>query len=196
MAEIPFPSVAKIRSIPLHVILPGQLIQRSIFTGTRQVLNRGFGIWSGTVEIELKHSATEAAREAGEIESFLNALKGGENFTRIPVHRPTISAASGAIDAIINNPDGTISFTLAVAPTAAQGFRAGAVVSVGKRMFMLRSLGIGGTITLDPQMPLPIGTVLEPVTTVRAHRPEGSRNPGRHTPSLRGPWSFAWEEDI
>ena len=196
MAEIPFPAEAKIKRIPLSVIHPGQLVQRSIFTGSRQVLNRSYGIFAGTVEIEVKHSSLEASREAGRIESFLNALKGAENFTRIPVHRPTISGPSGAVTAIINNPDGTISFTLAVAPTAAQGFRAGAVVRVGTRMFMLRELGAGGTVTLDPQMPLPIGTVLQPTAIVRAHRPDNRIQAGVYTPSLRGPWTLEWEEDI
>ena len=196
MAEIPFPSVAKIKSLPLHVIHPDQLIQRSIFTGTRQVLNRSYGIFAGTVEIELKHSSDVTDREAGEIESFLNALKGSENFTRLPVHRPTIDAPSAAISSIITGADGTISFSLAIAPTAAQGFRAGAVVTVGKRMFMLRPLRQGGVVTLDPQIPLPLGSVLQPTTTVRAHRPADSRTPSRRTPSLWGPWSFEWEEDI
>ena len=196
MAEIPFPSVAKIRRVPMSIIHPDQLVQRSIFTGTRQVLNRGYGIFAGTVEIELKHSSPATDIEAGEIESFLNALEGEENFVRLPVHRPTISAPSAAISSVINSVDGTISFTLAVAPMAADGFRAGAVVSVGKRMFMLRPLGPGGIVTLDPQVPLPLGSVLQPTTTVRAHRARNSRNPSLRTPSLWGPWSLEWEEDI
>lgn len=197
MAEIPWPAAAKIRNVPLHIIYPGQLAPRSPFTGTRQVLNRGYGIWAGSVEIELKHSSAEAAAEAGSIESFLAALKGEENFTRIPVHRPTISEPSAPVRAVVANPDGTISFTLGVAPTESRGYVAGAVVSVGKRMFMLRELGAGGIVTLDPQMPLPVGSVLRPVTAVRAHRPQNSSGrPARHSPSLRGPWTLEWEEDV
>ena len=51
MAEVPFPSGAEIAALHIEPWIPGQLALASPFTGSIQVLNRGYASWRGTMEI-------------------------------------------------------------------------------------------------------------------------------------------------
>ncbi len=186
MAEVAFPSEIELTAMTIEPWFPGQVALRSPFTGFVQVLNRGYPSWRGVADI-----SPAAAADVGKvIEAFLASLKGQENWTDLPLNRPTIaSGTTSTVASIVNNTDGTVSHTLA----ADVGAVAGDWLTSGTRVFTVRAVS-GLTLTLDPQLALAVGDTISAATTIRARARAPDVGPTRRTPNQWGPWRFTWEE--
>ena len=70
---------------------PGQRVLRSAFSGARQVINTAHGRWRGTVQLALQDDAGEEVAER--VEAFFSSLESEENWTRLPLNRPSTPPA-------------------------------------------------------------------------------------------------------
>ena len=190
MAEVDFPSAAGLASFAIEPWVPGQIVLRSPFTGSIQILNRGYASWRGAAEIAPEDATGETTAKA--IEAFLASLEGQENWTALPLDRPTVAAGTtGTVETIANALDGTISHRLVSSITVAIGDW---LVS-GTRCYLVRDVDSqGDELTLDPQIPLAVGDTLGPATTIRARAQQTRSRPMRRTRDFWGPWRFDWEE--
>lgn len=91
---IDWPEGAKITSQTLEFVQPGQVSHLSPYTAESQVLNRGPGLWAGTVSIQDKSYSDR--RGARLVEAFLASLNGQSNVFRMPLHRDTFAIEGAA----------------------------------------------------------------------------------------------------
>ena len=190
MAEVSFPSGAAITAMHVEPWLPGQIALASPFTGTVQVLDRGYASWRGAADI----AVVDEDGDAKAVEAFLASLEGQANFTLLPLNRPTVGASDSAtVSAIVNAADGTISHQLSDALTVA----AGDWLANGTRVYAVRTVAaVGQELTLDPQVPLEIGSAIGEALTIRAMRQAVRARPMRRTPDFWGPWRLDWQEAV
>ena len=190
MAEVTFPSGAEITAMHVEPWLPGQLVLQSPFTGSVQVLDRGYASWRGSVEIAVLDDEGEDTAQA--IEAFFASLMGQGNWCALPLNRASVSASDTAtVSAIINASDGTVKHELANALPAEVGHW----LAIRDRRFTVRAINATQTeITLDPQVPLTLGDTLGQAMTIRVRSQSVRSQPMRRTPDWWGPWRFDWQE--
>ena len=192
MAQVLLPAGALITSMYIEPFQPGQIVLESLFTGSVQVLNRGYASWRGAAEFAIQDHQGESL--AQEMESFFSSLGGQANWVSLPINRPTVAAGINAtISAVVTNTDGTLAHNMSAALT---GLRIGHWLSVqdSDRVFMVRAFS-GVSVTLDPQIPLTVGTEITRAVNVRARSQTGSQSLYR-TLDFWGPWRFDWQEGI
>ena len=192
MAEIAFPASAKIIALDIEPVSPGQLVHRSLFSGSVQVLDRGHATWQGMASLGARGNADETDGKA--IEAFLAALAGQKNWTALPLNRPTIAVGTSAtVASLVNATDGSVHHNI----SAAIGVEPGDWLASGSRVYVVRATANAGVqLTLDPQVPLAIGDSLGTAPTIRARARTATPPRTRRTPDFWGPWRFDWAEAI
>ena len=174
MAEVHLPAGSIVSAMHIEPWHPGQIVLVSPFTGSAQVLNRGYASWRGSAEFAPRHRAdTEVAQS---LEAFFASLGGAANWVALPLIRPTIERGNRAtVSAVVSATDGLLTHRLS---RPLEGLRRGhwlEAQSAAPRIFIVRSL-VRASVTLDPQLPLAVGTTLGPATRIRARaRGRGGR---------------------
>ncbi len=191
MATLVFPANASQTAMPIEPWMPGQVSLQSPFTGTVQVLDRGYASWRGTIEIAIVDVEGEAVGKG--VEAFLSSLEGQGNIALIPLNRPTIAVgASTTIAAIVDGADGTLSLQLSSTITT----EVGEWLASGNRRYIVRAVNAAGDeVTLDPQMPIGVGSALTRATDIRIRAQPGSRTM-RRSANYWGPWRLDWQEAV
>ena len=192
MAEVTFPAGAEITAMHIEPWYPGQIALQSPFTGSVQVLSRGYGSWRGTVEFAGKGNFGRELAQA--MEAFFASLMGQGNWCALPLFRPSFAAAATAkVKAVVNENDGTIRHELKTALPA----KAGHWLAAGDRRYTVRAINAAQTeITLDPQIPLAVDTVLQLATDIRARAQSARMQPTRRISDFWGPWRWDWQENV
>ena len=188
MGRIIFPAAeAGINVAAPQPYYPGQINLRSAITGSVQTLNRGYGSWRGIAAISLLGYYDEA--RAKKIESFFAALEGQQNYTDIPLQRPTPSAGSATVTAINVDSEGKLLHTL----NTSLAVETGDWLSSSGRVFIVREVN-GQVLVLDPQRPLGSNATISPAPTIRVKNDADIIPPTRRTYDNWGPWTFNWVE--
>ena len=192
MAEAAFPSGAEITAMHIEPWHPGQIALESPFTGSVQVLNRGYGSWRGTAEFADKGNFGRELAQS--MEAFFASLMGQGNWCALPLWRPTVGAGdTAAVSTVVNAADGTVRHNLAAALPA----EVGRWLASGTRVYMVRAISASKRqITLDPQIPLAVGTAIGRATIIRARAQSARTPPMRRTSDFWGPWRLDWQEAV
>jgi len=194
MATVALPASALVTDLTLEYRTPGQVIHRSIYTGTTQVLTRGAAWWAGTVTLGATDARSDAAR--AEVEAFLASLEGWANDFRLPVRRKVrLGLAAGTVLRVASatlTAAGHVSITTAPAAT----IPVGDYITVGNRLYVAVA---GGANRFLPA-PVPTAgaavTWAEPYALARLAGDTPEAVPSPLTPDGGGPWVLGWEEAI
>ena len=171
--------ITELTLVPAH---PGQITHDIPSTGSLRVFEQGHGRWEGVVRWKVRKGAAAAGMEA-----MLTGLDVVSNFIELPIHRPTISAAT----TVAAEADGV--YTLAADPGDAI---LGAYVRSHNRLFSVQGWDAARLrMTLWPDFPLVRGDPISPALSVRARGAGGVPDMPR-TPHWSGPWVLSWVEAI
>ena len=183
MANIPYVANARMIEMTLSPSVPGQIQHPIPSTGGVKILNRGYGLWSGVVRFGVLKG-----EDADEFESMLAALNGSENFVELPLR------GRGTIDAVtrISSIIGSV-YNLNSSPG---GLRRGAYVRSGDRLFIVTAQPSGQMIQLWPLVPLEVGDILSPATTIRVRLRDNNTPELPATTHWSGPWVMGFREAV
>ena len=195
MAQVSFDADlrALITSVSMQLVHESQVVLRSPWTGDRQVLNRGYPHWAGTVDFGGQPVEGALWRR---LEAFFASLDGAGNFFELPHYRPLM--------ALETRVQGTRMARERIETLTRSNVSAlpGQAVRAGNRLFRIRTVG-QRLLVLDPQVPLPPDTILRAAnstsgaaSTVRAAAAEPAGPLMRRLKSTAGPWTLAWREAL
>ena len=185
--SIPLEAIESIVGVESHLVHDAQIELTSPWTNTRQVLDRGYPRWEGTLALE----AADDEATGRIIEAWVNSFHGLGNFCEIPLMRPTaqgfaVDVASSQID-----PAGHLSHVVDADPI---GLEVGMRVRSGVYVFSVRSID-ARTLILDPQRPLAAAATIGPASTVRAFALASTAAVQPRSGDFWGPWAFNWREE-
>jgi len=153
VANILWPDV-QIATLDLSLRYPGQTVHESIYTGDRQVIARGIGVWEGTLSWP-QLGRVDNATEIRAIETFLHQLSGAANTFDIPLP----AGQEDRFDLVPNaDPDAYMTI-LTATPTGDQllarfnrqdGLLLGDYVTIDNKLFQCTSLHGGTNVNLTP----------------------------------------------
>lgn len=207
MATIAFPT-ASLASLDFALRWPGQTIHESIYTGARQVIHRGIGVWEGTLTWPAL-SRTDGDADIRAIESFLNQLAGAVNTFDIPIpvnQRNRFDAIAGGR---ISNPFTYLTISR-YSRTGAQalarfnrvgGLLAGDYITIENKLFQLTSTLAAFQANMTPHRELTTESTTDP-STIRPALPVNWSQPflrARRTSSepissnRDSDWAGPWE---
>lgn len=149
------------------------------------VLNRGYPVWEGVLEI----LRTDDEALALAIEAWLSAFEGRANWSWLPTHRPK-APAQMTVSGTGTGTDGALYHTVSsVSGELATGQR----LRAGRKMYSVRTVDRARSrLVLDPQRP--VSGTLEPAASVAARLIEAEHPPMPRGARIWGPWSLAWRE--
>ncbi|MCY3981271.1 MAG: hypothetical protein OXF51_05775 [Alphaproteobacteria bacterium] len=182
----------RIEAIDIHLEHPSQLAINSPWTGSRQILDRGYPRWAGSCQIypaDIPFSQTEWL----EIEAFFDALNGAGNTFAVPHMRTpaTVPANVTARSSTVSDAGNLVHRLSAALTNPAPG----QMLQAGERTYRLRAVD-GRDVILDPQRPLQRGAVIAASTTLlaRAARLDGVVSFRSFPNAAAGPWTLDFVE--
>ena len=191
MGLVTFPALALpwISPPDLVPVVPGQVAQVSPFTGAMQVLSRGAGTWSGSLQINPMDDAEEARAKA--VEGWLAIMSDIRHTCEVPLDRDTFTGANTTIAAITSSGD-RLRYRLASSGT---GLGAGDFVRVGNRLLVVAERISNRDFYLWPELVDVKAATVSPATSILVRSQPGNRTLPR-TADFWGPWSFPFLEAI
>ena len=189
MAQIAPPTTLHVLHNEHHLDYASQVaIGPGDWNGRIDILNRGYPVWAGVLEI----MRTDDAQAAAEIEAFLSAFEGRANWAWLPHPRATTGAMNLTVASAATGADGTLRHRVNAVPG---DLRTGMRLGHGGKMYSIRAIDRAGrSLALDPQRPIAAGETLDPSTHVAARLIETEHPPMSRAARVWGPWTLAWRE--
>ena len=196
---IPLPAAVRITRAPMRLVVPGQNVLRSPYTGDRQVFSPGPGYYTGRHVIsdigETINGVYHAPRRL--MESFLNRLHGVSGVMELPVCRPAEGPLAAGTALSVTSASIVSGVVVVVAANAsAGGLLRGDLVSIGNRLYELAADMTATGMSLIPAViPAASAEIRWEDVKVRASLTEQSAGDiGAHNPDFSGPWTLEWVE--
>ena len=172
MANIAFPNVS-LESIDFALDYPGQTVHASIYTGARQVIDRGIGVWEGSFTWPALGRA-DAPDDIAAIETFLNQLSGAANTFDIPLpvnqaDRFNLSPAANPETYLTISSNAPAGAQALVQLNRADGLRIGDYITIDNKLFQFTSPLARQRANIVPYRRLP--TTHEVTTTIHPTLP-------------------------
>lgn len=198
MATIAFPTVGMM-SVDISLDWPSQSNFLSIYTGDRQVITRGVGLWTGQIMWDAR-GRTDGDADIRSIEVFLHQLEGAANDFDIPMPVDQSSRLAENTDLRVTAMLRTGS-TMRLSCNQQEGLNAGDYITIENRLFQLTSNLSGGVMQVTPYRPIDVtvaddaGTVIGAAVewaapTMRARRTESSAVNNFRDRDWAGPWTL------
>ena len=183
---------SRIEAVTFQVSYSSQVELRSPWTGTSQVLDRGFPVWIGTCRVARIGGADPgSAADRLAIEAFLSSFEGVGNWFELPHHRGTLEAG---VSAVVNSSALTadvLVHTLAASLTDAV---VGTRVRSGNYLYSIRDIRVGNQYVLDPQRPIAVGESIGASDTIRVTSSTQQSPVMPDSLDAAGPWTLSFRE--
>ena len=151
MANISFPA-AGLMSMDISLEWPGQSIHESLYTGDRQVITRGVGMWTGRVIWDVRSRTTQDA-EIRQINAFLHQLEGAANTFDVPLPDSQSDRYPDGTELTVSAFVRTGS-TMRLTCNQQEGLAAGDYIVIDNFLFQLVTSLIGGSMLVSPYRPI------------------------------------------
>ena len=177
--------------VNLELTWPGQISLVSPYTGTSQILNRGYQIWTGSIAIPLVPAAEVELIQ--QIEAFLNSFAGQENFADLKIHRPVIPDNSRTVTSQdVDTSTGVITTRF----SANLRGKVGDYLTIENRLFQIIALdeNAARNAVLVPQRPINDAANVDQGLTIRARMVSSNAPTLSSSPDWSGPWTINFQE--
>ena len=199
MANITFPA-AGMMSVDISLDWPSQSNFLSIYTGDRQVITRGVGLWTGQIMWDARGRANHDS-DIRDIEVFLHQLEGAANTFDIPMPVDQSDRfVDGNTDLRVDTAVRTGS-TMRLTCNQQEGLTVGDYITIENRLFQLVSNLSNGVMQVSPYRPIDVtvaddaGTVIGAAVnwsapTMRARRTDSGEVNNFKDIDWAGPWTL------
>lgn len=191
MANVAFPT-APLSRCDISLTWPGQVIHTGIYTNERQVLERGVGVWQGSIMWDVRSRSNQDAEIVG-IETFLHQLGGAANTFDVPIPRDQSSRFAEGTIVRVNAMLRTGS-TMRLTLDANTGLQLGDFINISNMLFQCVSGHVGGVVQVSPYRPLDIPTAGLGIDwsnpTLRARRTSADSVANPRDLDWAGPWTL------
>jgi len=198
MANITFPT-ASTMSVDISLEWPSQSHFLSIYTGDRQIISRGVGLWTGQIVWALR-GRTDGAADIRSIEAFLIQLDGAANTFDVPMPVDQSDRFTRGTDLRCTAVTRTGS-TMRLTCNRQSGLLTGDFITIENRLFQLASDLAGGEMLVSPYRPIDVtvaddsgATIGAAVNwsspTMRARRTDSGAVNNLKNVDWAGPWTL------
>lgn len=199
MATVNLPTnlANRIMRVDLQLAHDSQLALQSAWTGSIQILERGYAHWTGSITIAPAEARTGSQSDDWlPIEAFLSSLNGVVNSFECPHWRPAADMPSNSMVRFSSAVNGILKHQV---NTDLDDVSIGSMVRAGNRTYRIRAIDGDRTnrsrmITLDPQRPIAVDTVLTGTTTILVVSDQTSGVNMSLDAMRAGPWSLSFRE--